>query len=408
MIDPFTAAVNFKKNQIELIIIYFIGDSHIMKIISLFNNKGGVGKSTLGFHLGYALNELKYKTLMIDLDPQCNLTICGIQTEELHKIWEEEDDYIDDYEKAFTNDSTKILQSPRSIHFLLKPAEDGLSDLKILPPAVKLDENLDLIPGRLSIHKYENKLAERWNGAYQGDNLAIRTITKIREICNLYAEKNKYDFIIIDTSPSLGILNKTIISTVDGFFIPAKPDMFSLYGIRNIGNSLDLWKKDFDTLFTLISESKRDKFPKDFVQFLGFTVYNAVKYTSGNNKYNLAQAHYAYVEKIPNVISQYIKEDNRKFLSENQMKTPIGEKSVMHTHNTFPSNSQALNAPMWKVPDSYQKLQSAKADYLKSNNIEINQGSFGKYRDTRDKYIEFAKALLERINNLDTESKNDE
>ena len=47
-----------------------------MKIISLFNNKGGVGKSTLGFHLGYALSEMGIKTLMVDLDPQCNLTIC--------------------------------------------------------------------------------------------------------------------------------------------------------------------------------------------------------------------------------------------------------------------------------------------------------------------------------------------
>ena len=181
-----------------------------MKIISLFNNKGGVGKSTLGYHLGYALNELGKKTLMIDLDPQCNLTICGIETEKLHQIWLEEDKYIDDFDKAF-KENQNILESPRSIHFLLKPTEDGLSDFDVLPPTVELTSNLHLIPGRLSIHKYENKIAERWSGAYQGDNLSIRTITKIREICNLYAAKNNYDYIIIDTSPSLGILNKTII-----------------------------------------------------------------------------------------------------------------------------------------------------------------------------------------------------
>jgi cellulose biosynthesis protein BcsQ len=49
-----------------------------MKIISLFNNKGGVGKSTLAFHLSNILAELGYRTLIIDLDPQCNLTICGM------------------------------------------------------------------------------------------------------------------------------------------------------------------------------------------------------------------------------------------------------------------------------------------------------------------------------------------
>lgn len=372
-----------------------------MKIISIFNNKGGVGKSTLGFHLAFALSELDKKTLMIDLDPQCNLTICGIETEALHKIWADEDDYIDDFESASLKDSIEILKSPRSIHFLLKPTEDGLSDFETLPPTVKLDTNLDLIPGRLSIHKFENKLAERWTGAYQGDSLAIRTITKIREICNLYAEKGDYEYIIIDTSPSLGILNKTIISTVDGFFIPAQPDMFSLYGIRNIGNSLDIWKKDFDTIYNLISTTKRDKFPKDFVQFLGFTIYNAKKYTSDNNDFDLAQAHDAYVKQIPNVIKNFIQEPNRIHLTDEQLGTPIGKTAVIHSHNTFPSNSQALHCPMWKVPEKYLALQKTNPTWLSEHEIEVNHGSFGRYRETLEQYKTFANDLLLRINSLD-------
>lgn len=370
-----------------------------MKIISLFNNKGGVGKSTLGFHLGYALNALKKKTLMIDLDPQCNLTICGIETEHLHEIWQQEDSFIEDFESAF-KENKEILNTPRSIHFLLKPTEDGISDFDILPPTVKLTNYLDLIPGRLSIHKYENKLAERWNGAYQGDNLAIRTITKIREICNLYAAKNGYEYIIIDTSPSLGILNKTIISTVDGFFIPAQPDMFSLYGIRNIGNSLDLWKKEFDTIYNLISSDKRSKFPAKFVQFLGFTIYNAKKYSGGNNEYDLAQAHYSYVKRIPEVIKTFIKEPNRAYLTEEQLRTPIGKDSVIHSHNTFPSVSQGLNCPMWDVPEIYANLQRYNPKLLSEKQVEVNQGSYGKYRDTLNNYIEFTKSLLERVEQL--------
>ena len=55
-----------------------------MKIISLFNNKGGVGKTTLAYHLSCALAEMGKKVLMIDLDPQCNLTICGMDSEVLH------------------------------------------------------------------------------------------------------------------------------------------------------------------------------------------------------------------------------------------------------------------------------------------------------------------------------------
>lgn len=367
-----------------------------MKIISIFNNKGGVGKSTLGFHLAFALSELGKKTLMIDLDPQCNLTICGIETEDLHKIWEEEDAYIDDFESASLNDSTKILETPRSIHFLLKPTEDGLSDFETLPPTVQLDTNLDLIPGRLSIHKFENKLAERWNGAYQGDSLAIRTITKIRELCNQYAEKGDYEYIIIDTSPSLGILNKTIISTVDGFFIPAQPDMFSLYGIRNIGNSLDIWKKDFDTIYNLISVTKRDKFPKNFVQFLGFTIYNAKPYGE-SNEYHLAQAHYSYVQQIPSVIQNFIKKTNRIHLTDEQLETPIGKTAVMHTHNTFPAVSQSLHCPIWKIPTIY----STKDTTWRAEHKEINSGNFGKYNATLVAYKTFANDLLLRIKSLD-------
>lgn len=101
-----------------------------MKILSLFNNKGGVGKSTLCFHLGCALGELGKKVLLVDLDPQCNLTISGMFEEDLHQIWKDEDAYIEDYEAAVAQSGTELLATPRSIHFLLKPTEDGLNELE--------------------------------------------------------------------------------------------------------------------------------------------------------------------------------------------------------------------------------------------------------------------------------------
>ena len=138
-----------------------------MKIVSLFNNKGGVGKTTLAFHLSWILSEMGKKVLMIDLDPQCNLTICGIHESNLENIWKEEDAFIDDYEKALREKSEQELKEinrkPRSIHYLLKPTEDGLDDLKDdkLPPVIKLNGNLGLIPGRLTINRYENVISER-------------------------------------------------------------------------------------------------------------------------------------------------------------------------------------------------------------------------------------------------------
>lgn len=365
-----------------------------MKIISLFNNKGGVGKSTLAFHLSNILSDKGYRTLMIDLDPQCNLTIFGMDEEKLHEMWAAEDPFIDDYESAMNSlspeECTKFLSTPKTIHFLLKPAEDGQGELSTLPPPVKLSANLDLIPGRLTIHQYENKISERWSGAYQGDSLSVRTITNIRRVAQEYNEKFNYDFIIVDTSPSLGALNKVIISTVDGFIIPALPDMFSLYGIRNIGSALKQWSKEFHTILSLISDDKRSKFPENFVRFLGYTIYNAKKYT-GNTEWDLAKAHYHYAKQIPATIKQFIAPEFRDHLTEEQSNIPIGLTAVMHSHNTLPAMAQKYKTSMWKVPF---------VGWLESGDKGTIAGNRGSFIATEQGYTLFANEFLERIETL--------
>lgn len=363
-----------------------------MKTISIFNNKGGVGKTTLTFHLAYALSEIGKKTLIIDLDPQCNLTILSMDSEKLHEIWEVEDDFISDFEAAKNNTSTasfeKITNDTRSIHFLLKPTEDGVSEFLAVSTPYKLTKNLDLIPGRLTLHMFEETIANRWSDAYQGAPLAIRTLTKIRALAIQYAEKFGYDIVIFDTSPSLGILNKLIISTTDGFVIPCMPDMFSLYGIRNIGNSLKKWKGQFDTLYTLLTHEKRSLFPTDFVHLLGYTIYNAKKYAGKNNNWDLAVSHYNYAAQIPATIEKYIDPLIWDKLSHETLTRPIGGTAVMHTHNTLPNMAQKYHVPIWKVP-AYPTLET--------DDISTIAGNRTVYELTRSKYEQFALDFLSRI-----------
>jgi cellulose biosynthesis protein BcsQ len=161
-----------------------------------------VGKTTLTFHLGHILASMGHPTLFIDLDPQCNLTICGMDTEVLHKIWE--DPFIYDFESA------RKCMSPtesRSIHFIVKPTEDGTGDLDNLPPPYRLGANLGLLPGRLTMHMFEDKISSRWSQVYSGDPLAIKTASRIRTIASEYAKIHGYEYVIIDTSPSLGMMN---------------------------------------------------------------------------------------------------------------------------------------------------------------------------------------------------------
>ena len=368
-----------------------------MKTISIFNNKGGVGKTTLTYHLGHALAAMGRKTLIIDFDPQCNLTILSMEEEELHKIWSDEDDFVDDFERARNKITPEkfdeLTDSVRSIHFLLKPTEDGTAELRKLSPPHALAKNLDLIPGRLTMHLYEDKISKLWSEVYQGEPQAIRTITKIREIAEAYARDHGYEFVIMDTSPSLGALNKVIISTTDGFLIPCMPDMFSLYGIRNIGNALGLWKKQFDTIFQLLSNEKRSSFPEKFVRLLGFTIYNAKRYTSESKPWNLATAHYNYAIQVPLAIEKFIPISVREHLTSEVLPKPVGEQSVMHSHNTFPNMAQKYHMPMWMVPSS--------ADLQSDEEKSTVRGNKAKFEETKKHYIEFAEDLLTRINLLD-------
>ena len=367
-----------------------------MKSIAVFNNKGGVGKTTLTYHLGYALAELGYNTLLVDLDPQSNLTLFGLKPEALHEIWQTENGFMDDFVQARDEKSARefgdIVGDVRSIHFLLKPTEDGTDAPKSLAKPLKLHNNLGMIPGRLSIHTYEDKIASRWSDVYSGDPLAIRTVTQIRNFCEVYAENYSYDYVVIDTSPSLGILNKVIISTVDGFLIPCMPDMFSLYGIQNIGKSLKGWKRDFDTIFNLLSDTKLSYFPQNFVSFLGFTIFNARRY-AGQGKWNLSQAHQNYAEQIPTTIRQHIDVNHRKHLTEKQLEAPIGGMAVMHTYATRPNMAQKYRTPMWEVPSCGE---------LEKDDARTISGNRQLYKNTQDGFHTFARDLLTRLEQLET------
>ena len=259
----------------------------------------------------------------------------------------------------------------------------------LLQKPLRLHPNLGMIPGRLSIHTYEDKMASRWTDVYAADPLAIRTVTQIRSFCEKYAERYAYEVVLIDTSPSLGILNKVIISTVDGFLIPCMPDMFSLYGIQNIGKALKRWKSDFSTISNLLSHAKLSYFPEKFVSFLGFTIFNARKYT-GRSKWDLSIAHQNYAEQIPDTIREHIDADHWKHLTKIQLEEPVGDTAIMHSYSTLPTMSQKYRTPMWKVPN---------AD-LDPDDRGTILGNRKRYEETQEGFDKFAKDLLTRLEKL--------
>jgi cellulose biosynthesis protein BcsQ len=323
-----------------------------VKIISVFNNKGGVGKSTLSFHLAHALAEKGVKTLMVDLDPQSNLTLQCLDPAQLENLWTEEQPYIEDFQDAVDSHDIsfdEFLNDPRSTHCLLKPIEDGVYESFRLGVIQSVAPNLGLISGRLSLHIFEDKLAKSWGDAFVGDPQALRLLTAIRSLCLEASKKFSYEVAILDTSPSLGMLNRVIISMSTGFFVPCMPDMFSTFGLTNIGLALKSWHAQFSTMYSVLSDKKRGVFPAHFVKFLGYTIYNARKYT-GQNDLDLATAHYGYAKKIPSIVATKIPNQCYSHLDDAIVSKPIGGKAIMHSHSTLPSMTQKYRVSMWQVP----------------------------------------------------------
>lgn len=365
-----------------------------MKILTVFNNKGGVGKTTLTYHMAHALAEIGQKVLMIDLDPQCNLTVYSLDEDVIGDIWIPEDPFIEDFkaarEKIEDSVFQKLTANPRSIHFSLKPIEDGTGELKSLPPPVNLKGNLDIIPGRLTLHTFESKVAERFSSVYSGDPLAIRTATSVRAMAEEYARIYLYDIVIIDTSPSLGALNRNILSQADAFIIPGNPDLFSVYGIRNIGAALSLWKRQYESIFALLSDAKRHSFSSKFVQFLGFTLYNAKRLQGSKttNEMGIAQAHYNYARQIPDIVFSAIPSGQMANIAEDRLRKSIGDGSVIHGHNTLPSMAQKYHLPMWSLPSS---------ELLEPEDASTIRGNRKIYEATQAAYAKFANDVVDRL-----------
>lgn len=367
-----------------------------VQIISVFNNKGGVGKTTLTFHLAHALAELGHKVLAVDLDPQCNLSIYSLSIEQIQELWDAENPFIDEpgFQAARDKMSAKqfatFCSEPRTVHFSLKSTEEGTGELEHLPPPIELATNLHLVPGRLTLHMFEEALARRWSEAFVGQPLALRTLGEIRRLIQWYAREYDYDYAIVDTSPSLGQLNKTILTTVDAFLVPCAPDLLSVYGVRNIGSSLGRWTSELKTLYQLIPPARRPSLPKNFVGFLGYTIYNAKK-REGSTPWDMAIAHYEYAQQIPTTIAEHLPAQLSTGIGATVLSEPIGGMSVMHTHNTYPTHAQKYHCPIWQLPSHTDLEEGDRATVLTNR---------ARYLATRDAYTEFASDVIRRVRAL--------
>lgn len=241
-----------------------------MTSIALFNNKGGVGKTTLAYHLAHMFQRIGFRVLAVDLDPQSNLTAMCLDETELEELWEDSSELIEQGVKNPAFPATGRVGPGQTIADAVRPILEGTGDIKTVRPAA-LAPGLWLLPGSLELSRFEDKLSNEWFKTYAGDIAAIRTTTAFHRIVQDAAEAVEADIVLIDIGPNLGAINRASLLAADAVLMPLAADLFSLKGLRNLGPTLRHWRQDWQ-LSILPRVPSNISAPKALMQPLGYVI----------------------------------------------------------------------------------------------------------------------------------------
>ena len=205
-----------------------------MKTISLFNNKGGVGKTTLTWNLSVSLSAKGKSVLLIDFDPQCNLSIALLG------------------ETGFSNLLKSDSANPygKTIRAFCQPfiQQDILPVVHTFPPLHPMatgSGRLDIVPGDFWLNNLSDIIS------VGTDLIAGNAITRFlipSLIANKAQELNdcEYDYVLIDVPPSFNTIVRSALYCSDYYLVPCTADVFSAYCIGLIGETLPKFRDDWE------------------------------------------------------------------------------------------------------------------------------------------------------------------
>lgn len=201
-----------------------------ISVIAFFNNKGGVGKTSMVYHLAWMFADRGLRVVAADLDPQGNLTAAFLDEDRLEQIM-------------------PLNGHASTIFGAVQPLKRGTGD--IADPYVEIvSERLGLILGDMALSTFEDQLSEVWPKCMDRDERAFRVTSAFWRAIQQAGDKHGADVILIDLGPNLGAINRAALIASDFVVIPLGPDLFSLQGLQNLGPALRRWRQEWTERLT--------------------------------------------------------------------------------------------------------------------------------------------------------------
>jgi len=194
--------------------------------IAFFNNKGGVGKTSLVYHLAWMYADLGISVLAVDLDPQANLTSMFIDEERLEEFWPDG-------------------RHEKTIFGAVEPLLEGTGDIA-LPHVEDIADEIGLLVGDLALAASEDELNSQWPGCLDRKPRSFRVLSAFWRVIEAAAETRKAKLALIDVGPNLGAINRAALISARHVVIPLAPDLYSLQGLRNLGPTLRRWRREWE------------------------------------------------------------------------------------------------------------------------------------------------------------------
>ena len=193
--------------------------------VAFFNNKGGVGKTSLVYHTAWMFAELGGRVLAADLDPQANLSAALLDEERLEVLWPEGD-------------------HPKTVYGCVQPLLKGIGDVAA-PHVETVGSDLALLVGDLALSASEDELSAQWPLCLDREERAFRVESALWRVVQQAASAHHAEIVLIDLGPNLGAINRAALIAADHVVVPLSPDLFSLQGLRNLGPTLRRWRGEW-------------------------------------------------------------------------------------------------------------------------------------------------------------------